>query len=323
MKISSLSEKEIISAIRDSFVSSKKNLIQGIGDDAAVVRIGKKNFIYTKDLLIQDVHFKISFHPPHLLARKSLNINLSDVAAMGGVPSYALLGLGLPTKIDSQWVEDFINGLKSAAQEEGVNLIGGDLSRSKKITVSVTVIGEGDSIITRSGGASGDKLCVSGTLGDAKEGLLLLQRKHRMGESREIDFILKRFLDPFPQVSLGRELSRRNLVSSMIDLSDGISVDLGHICEESGCGALIYKNKLPISGALRSLQKKCFDFALHGGEDYQLLFSVPKEKMSQLSELKKIYPISTIGELISEKKIYVVDPQGRKKELKSKGYRHF
>lgn len=323
MKISSLTEKEIISAFRESFTFSEGNLIKGIGDDAAVVRTGNRNLIYTKDLLIQDIHFKVSFHPPHLLARKSLNINLSDVAAMGGSPKYALLGLGLPRTVGTQWVEDFISGLKSAAQEEGVNLIGGDVSGSKKITLSVTVIGEGDPVIRRSGGGEGDILCVSGTLGDAKEGLLLLQRKHRMGENEEIDFLLKRFLDPFPQISLGRELSWRGLVSSMIDLSDGLSTDLGHLCEESGCGALIYRDRLPISSALRSLQKKCYDFALHGGEDYQLLFSVPREKVKKLSELKKIYPISFIGEFIPGNRIYLVDPQGRKKDLKSKGYRHF
>lgn len=323
MRISSLEEKEIIGAIKDFFPSQEKELLTGIGDDAAVAKIGEKNIIFTKDILLEDVHFKLSFHPSHLLGRKSLSANLSDIAAMGGTPKYALFGLGIPEKIELFWLEDFMEGLKSVAQEEKVTLAGGDVSRSKKITISITVIGVGKNIIRRSGGQPGDIVCVSGTLGDAKEGLLLLQKGFKIGDDREADFVLKRFLDPFPQVSLGKELSHRQLASAMIDLSDGLSVDLSHLCEESGCGGIIYRDKLPLSSSLRALQRKCYDFALHGGEDYQLLFSIPKKRVKELAQLQKVYPVSHIGELIRGDRIYIADYTGRKKELKSKGYQHF
>lgn len=323
MKLLRLGEKELISAIRKEFSVMPKNLLVGIGDDAAVIKAGKTHFIFTKDLLLEDIHFISSFHPPRLLGRKSLNVSLSDIAAMGGTPKYAMLGLGLPFRTDPGWIEDFFSGFKSAALDEGVSLIGGDISRAKKITLSVTVVGEGTNIIKRSEAKPGSILFVSGTLGDARQGLLLLKRGFKLGDDKRADVLLKAFLDPVPKISLGQELSRLKLASSMIDVSDGLSVDLEHICQESGCGAEIKLEKLPLSPELGTFQRKPYDFALHGGEDYQLLFSVSSEKIKSISRLQKKYMITSIGCMIPEREIILVDQRGKRKRLEIKGWEHF
>jgi thiamine-monophosphate kinase len=323
MKLKRLSEGELISAIKRNFTKKLPGLVLGIGDDAAVIKGGKRRLILTKDVLIEDIHFLTSFHPAYLLGRKSLNINLSDVAAMGGKPEYALLGLGVPSGIESRWLEDFFSGFHSASEENGVGLVGGDVSQAAKITISVTVIGEGDGIIRRSGAKPGHHLFVTGTLGDAKQGFLLLKRGHTIGRDRRSDPLLKAFLDPVPQVGLGRALSRWRIASSMIDLSDGLSVDLSHLCQESRCGAEIYKANLPLSPELRAWQRKCFDFALHGGEDYQLLFTVPPSKVSAVTELQKKYRISFIGKMKKGREIHLIDNRRKRKRLEIKGYQHF
>jgi len=323
MKLQVLKEKELISALRREFSASCPELTVGMGDDAAVIKAGKKSFIITKDLLVEDFHFISSFHPPYFLGRKSLNVNLSDIAAMGGVPRYALLGLGLPMRTELDWLENFFAGLKSTAKEEGVILIGGDISQAKKIVISITAVGEGKAILKRSGAKPGHLLFVSGTLGDARQGLLLIRKGYSIGDDKKSDVLLKAFLDPVPQVLLGSELSRLRMASSMIDISDGLSVDLGHICQESGCGAEIFLEKLPLSTELRSLQRKAFWYALHGGEDYQLLFSVPPEKIDSISRLQKRFRITQIGRIIEEKTVFIVDKKGKRKKLIEKGYQHF
>lgn len=323
MKLKFLSERELISAIKKDFSKRHPNLFLGIGDDAAVIRVGRRYFIFTKDLLVEDYHFITSVYPPYFLGRKSLNINMSDMAAMGGKPKYALLGLALPEAVGTSWIEEYFSGFKSAAEEGGVALIGGDLSQAKKIMISVTLIGEGKNIIKRRGAKPGDELYVSGTLGDAKQGLLLLKKGYKLGLDKRVDPLLKAFLDPAPQVSIGIELSRYRIASAMIDVSDGLSVDLFHLCEESGCGAEIRLERLPLSPELRFRQRMAFDFALHGGEDYQILFSVPPEKIDFLSKLQKKYKITSIGRIIEKKGMYLIDQKGERKPLTIKGYQHF
>ena len=323
MKLKRLSEGELISAIRKDFSQKRPGLILGIGDDAAVVKVGKVQLIYTKDLLIEGVHFISSHQPAYFLGRKSLNINLSDIAAMGGKPRYALLGLGVPSGYEKSWLEEFFSGFQSAAQESSVALVGGDISQARKITISVTLVGEGENIIKRSGAKPSHHLFVSGTLGNAKQGLLLLRKGHSLGKDKKADTLLKAFLDPFPPLALGQDLSRWRLASSMIDLSDGLSVDLSHLCQESGCGAEIYERNLPLSSELRVWQRKYLDFALHGGEDYQLLFTVRPQKIKSIPRLQQKYPITCIGLMREGKKIHLVDRKGKRRLLEIKGYQHF
>jgi thiamine-monophosphate kinase len=323
MKLHRLEEKQLIRAIRDEFRVRHPGLTLGIGDDAAVIKVRGANLVITKDLLVEDVHFILRHHPPKLLGRKSLNVNLSDLAAMGAIPKYALLGLGLPKRSETKWIREFFGGFKSAAKYFGVSLIGGDVTRAQKVLVSVTLLGEAKNIIRRDGAKPGDLLFVSGPLGEAREGLLLLKRGIRFGKGRKQDRMLKAFLDPNPQIELGMALARHKLASAMIDISDGLSVDLSHVCEESGCGAEIHWDKIPVSQELKALQKRAYEFALNGGEDYQLLFSVPEEKMEALSRLQKKFSLIAIGRMIGQEGIFLVDRQGLRKRRQPKSWSHF
>lgn len=323
MKLRSLRERDLIAAVRKEFRSQERGLIAGIGDDAAVIRGTKKPLVLTKDLLIENVHFIVSLHPPYELGRKSLNVNLSDIAAMGGRAKYALLGLGLRKKTEPAWVERFFLGFKSAAQESGVELIGGDISESKDILVSVTVVGTVERPILRNGARPGDLIFVSGCLGDAAAGLKLLRKGFRMGINRQADALIKTFLDPKPQLALGRALSRRRLASAMIDTSDGLSIDLRHICEESRAGADVYLEKLPLSPQIRVFEKKPDALALNGGEDYELLFTAPPRNLPALAKLEKRFNFSWMGRITRRTTIRVIDKNGRSRLLEAGGYQHF
>lgn len=323
MKLRRLEEKELIEAIRREFLKPSAAVKLGIGDDAAVIGFQGKNLVITKDLLLEGVHFLSRFQPPRLLGRKSLSVNLSDLAAMGAKPLYALLGLGLPSATETGWIVEFFEGFKTVARDYRVGLIGGDVTRASRVTVSVTLLGEGTNTVRRSGARPGHRLFVSGTLGEAREGLLLAKKKHRLGENKSIDRMLRAFLDPQAQVELGRDLARLKLASAMIDISDGLSVDLSHLCEESGYGAEIHMERLPVSSELRDLQRRAHDFALNGGEDYQLLFSVAPEKVNMLSRLEKKHALTCIGKILNEKGIYVIDRRGRRRQLLPRAFQHF
>ncbi len=323
MKFNDITEKSLIEEIKKEFLSSKPGLSLGIGDDAAVIKAGKKQFLLTKDLLLDGIHFYRDRHPPLLLGRKSLNVSLSDIAAMGGTPLYALLGLGLTKNTSAEWIEGFFTGIKSASEEFDTALVGGDISRAGFLTISVTVIGKGRNIIKRSGARPGDLIYVSGKIGDSAQGFQLLNQGARLGDDQKTDVLLKAFFDPVPQVSLGKIISEKKIASSMIDVSDGLSVDLNHLCEESGVGAEIYTGKIPVSDELRYFQKKDREICLHGGEDYSLLFTVPKGKKSLAELLEKEYKISEIGRIVRRRDILLIKESGKTEKLEIKGYQHF
>ena len=322
MRLRSLREREVISSIRGEFAAKARGLVLGIGDDAAVIRGANKLNLLTTDLLIEGVHFIASLNPPRFLGRKSLNVNLSDIAAMGGTPRYALLGLALRKDLDRDWVQGFFRGIKEAADECGVALIGGDISAAGKIVVSVTIVGEAESFIPRSGARPGDLIYVSGYLGDAASGLRQLRKGVRPGKDKKADHLIGAFLDPVPQIALGRAFSRRKAASSMIDTSDGLSVDLRHLCEESGTGAEVNLERLPLSPAIRALEKYPERLALHGGEDYQLLFTAHPENAGEIERLARRFRLSRIGRMTRGREIQVVDEKGRKRRLEAKGFEH-
>jgi thiamine-monophosphate kinase len=324
MRLRKLGERELLAVIRRNFTVPRKDILLGIGDDAAVLKPGAGRLLVTKDLLVEDYDFILSCQDPRLLGRKSLNVNISDIAAMGGRPLYALLGLGLPRETVLDWVVDFFAGLKEAARTADVVLIGGDLSQARKVLISVTVIGRAyGRVILRSGARPGDRIFVSGFLGDAKRGFLLYRKGVRLGDDPAKDFFLKAFLDPQAQTTLGRELSRLRAASAMIDCSDGLSVDLNHICEASGAGAEIDLEKIPLSPAMISFQKKPLALALHGGEDYQLIFTVKQRDLPKIASLRRRHRLTDVGRITREKGIWTVDAHGRRKVLEIKGFEHF
>jgi thiamine-monophosphate kinase len=322
MRLRSLRERDLVAAIRRGFPEKGRGLVLGIGDDAAVVRSTKHLNLLTTDLLVEDVHFTASLHPPFYLGRKSLNVNLSDIAAMGGQPRFALLGLALRKGLKTNWVEEFFRGLGAAAAEAGVGLMGGDISTALKITISITVWGEATTFITRSGARPGDLIFLSGDAGDAAAGLRLLRRGFRLGRDREADSLLLAFLNPVPQITLGRTLSRLRAATAMIDSSDGLSVDLLHLCEESGTAAVVELDRLPLSPALRTFERRPERLALHGGEDYGLLFTVSPRKSALIAGIQKRFRLRRIGRMGRGRGIFVVDQDGRKRILKISGFEH-
>lgn len=322
MRVRSLRERDLISSIRGEFAAKARGLVLGIGDDAAVVRGTRGLTLLTTDLLIEEVHFITSLHPPFYLGRKSISVNLSDIAAMGGKPKFALLGLALRKGLDEAWVRDFFKGLRSAAEEAGVSLIGGDISEARVIVVSISLIGEAGGYIPRSGARPGDLIYVSGTLGDAAAGLRLLQKGFRLGVDKSADPLLRAFLDPRPQLALGRALLRLKAASAMIDTSDGLSVDLLHLCEESRTGAEVERDKLPLSDAIRCFERRPERLALHGGEDYQLLFTINPAGQGKIEQLARRFPLTRIGRMTRGRAIQLIDTGGKKTPLPAEGYEH-
>jgi len=323
MRLRKLGERELLSVIRRHFTATREDILVGIGDDTAVIRPKADKILVTKDLLVEDADFILSLQDPRMLGRKSLNVNLSDIASMGGRPLYAVLGLGLPRETVLDWVIDYFKGLKEASKAADVALIGGDLSQSKKVMISVTVIGEAGRPVLRNGARPGDRIFVSGFLGDARQGLLLYKKGHVPGEDRNMDFCLKAFLDPKPQLALGRELARLRAASAMIDCSDGLSVDLNHICEAGGVGAAIDPARLPLSPALRAIQQSPLSMALHGGEDFQLIFTVRPAMVPRIEPLRKKFRLTEIGRIIEDKGVWTTDARGTRKILAIRGFEHF
>lgn len=322
MRLKHLGERRVISRIRRAFGEKRADILLGIGDDAALVR-GPERLLLTTDILVEDEDFRRADHPPRLLGRKSLNVNLSDIAAMGGRPLHALVGLALPGEIEEAWLRQFMAGVRSAAREAGVALVGGDLSQSEKIMISVTVTGESRFAVTRSGARPGDAIFVSGTLGDAAGGLRLLEKGGIRGVVKPVRPLLKAFLDPEPKLKLGALLARRGLASAMIDLSDGLSVDLTHVCSESGAGAEVEAACIPISPALARFAREPLDMALNGGEDFELLFTVRPAKIAAVEGLARSGRITKIGRIIPGRAIRLVMAGNKRTPLRARGFEHF
>ncbi len=322
MRLRHLGERRVISRIRRAFGERRTDILLGIGDDAALVR-GPQKLLLTTDILVEDEDFRRPDHPPRLLGRKALNVNLSDIAAMGGRPLHALVALALPGDIEEAWLRQFMAGLRSAAQPAGVALVGGDLSQSDKVMIAVTVTGESRFPVTRSGARPGDAIFVSGTLGDAAGGLRLLEKGGISGVAKPVRPLVQAFLDPEPRLKLGALLARRGLASAMIDLSDGLSVDLRHICEESGTGAEVQAARIPISPALAHFARDPLDMALNGGEDFELLFTVRPAKLAAVQALAKTSRISRIGRVVSGRAVRLVTGGNKKVPLRPRGFEHF
>jgi len=323
MRLKDLGERRIITEIRRRLGGRRRKDVRlGMGDDAAVVR-SPKNLVITSDLLVEDYDFRKALHPPRLLGRKSLNVNLSDIAAMGGRPLHAVLGLALPRQTDWKWLSEFFRGFREASHRARVVLVGGDFSEARRIMISVTVTGSAETFVPRSRARPGDFIYVSGSLGDAAAGLRLLKSGRRRGKGRAVSPLLKAFLDPAPRLELGSLLARKKLASAMIDVSDGLTIDLTHICEESEVGAEVELCRIPLSGALRRFSKNPLPLALNGGEDFELLFTVRPGDVPRLRRLSRRFKITAIGRITAGNRILAVDAAGRKKPLKIRGYEHF
>jgi thiamine-monophosphate kinase len=286
----------------------------GIGDDCAVLRPPRgHDLLITTDFSLEDVHFRRDWHPAECVGHRCLARGLSDIAAMGGEPLAAFLSLALPAGLAQRWVDGFLRGLLKLAKRFNVPLAGGDIAQSPAgVLADIVVVGSvprGKALL-RSGARPGDALYVTGALGGAAAAIQQMRagKKLRPAQNRAHFF-------PEPRVAGGRRLREQRIASAAIDLSDGLSTDLSHICEESGVGAVVYGESVPLAkGATLNL-------ALHGGEDYELLFTAaPRTRVP-----KKIagVRVTRLGEIIRGDQVFICDRNGRRKPLPPRGWEYF
>jgi len=277
------SEIDLISRFFSRRGAPRADVILGVGDDGAVLECrADSQLIAAIDSLVEDVHFPAG-SPAHSVGHRALAVNLSDLAAMGAQPAWALLALALPAA-DEAWLAQFSDGLDALARVHGVALVGGDTTGGK-LCVTVQVLGfvPRGAALTRSGGQPGDAVFVSGTTGDSAAGLLLEQSRLTVADAAQAQWLLERFRYPTPRVSLG--IALRGLASACIDVSDGLLGDCGRLAQASGCGVVLDYAALPVSDPLRAAvgEERARELALTGGEDYELCFTVPAGKLKQFA----------------------------------------
>lgn len=324
-------ENQLLGRIAQAFAgvleSRLHGLKLGIGDDAAlyVPRSGYE-IILTCDWFLEGTHFLRNKHPADAVGWKCLARAVSDVAAMGGIPRCFLLSLALPPSHTGRWLDEFLGGLKRASRRFGCALAGGDTTRQEKILINISVVGEvrvGRAVL-RSGARPGDLIYISGRLGEAELGLRLLRGGGAKADKN--DPWLKKHLYPEPRLGQGQWLADKGIASTMMDISDGLSSDLPRLCAASSVGARIEEDKLPAAKLPASFSRGGADplkLALHGGDDYELLFTVPRDKIRLLPRSFEGVTLTQIGEVAQEKQITLVHAGGRTEKLIPRGWDPF
>jgi thiamine-monophosphate kinase len=313
------SERDLIERIRRKLPSTATSLRVGIGDDACVIRARRPaEWVLTTDAFLENVHFRLRVHSPEVVGYKALARATSDLAAMGARPLHFLLTLALPEACTNKWLDDFLNGMSRAARKFGLVLAGGDTTKHPLVAVSITVIGEvtPGCAVLRSGARPGDRLYISGRLGGAEMGLRLALGE--FGNQKTWKKLRQKHFYPEPRLALGEWLAKNARATAMIDTSDGFATDLAHICEASGVGARVYSDKLPTVAVPKELQKLGLDplrLALYGGEDYELLFTVPPRTALRLPRTILGVPVTTIGEITADKRILLSTDEGGRADL--------
>jgi len=338
MKLSQIGELTLLEQIRKRFEKRSPDIVIGIGDDAALLKPFKKNILVTTDMMVEGVHFNMDFITPYQLGFKLVSVNVSDIYAMGGIPRFLLLGIAMNKNTATETFDTFFDGVHEAMKHYGLSLVGGDISSaSKGMSLSATLIGYAEKCLKRSGAKKGDRIYVTGNLGDSACGLELLKKikrpipieisKEQRAKSKElrikmlpkgltwndIEPLLTRHL--MPKARDPRRFIR--YATSMIDISDGLLIDLSRLCDESKVGARIYTKNIPISSELKKaascLGISPIRLALSGGEDYELLFTAPRDK-----RVKAIY----IGDITESERV-IIDSSDKKKTFSAEGYQHF
>jgi thiamine-monophosphate kinase len=331
-----ISEDELVRAIRKVLSGEAPGVLIGPGDDAAVVDAGHHHTILTTDMLIEGVHFERTSASAHDVGHKALTVNVSDIAAMGGSPRFGLVSIGLPPDVEVPWVIELYGGIREAAGEYGMAIVGGDTNRAGKVVLSVTVVGTvaRDGAVTRSGARPGDNLVVTASLGAAAGGLRLAQADpHEVREALASDWgrhLVEAHLRPVARVGEGETLASAG-ATAMIDISDGLALDLSRLCAESGVGATLTLADVPVADGLEDLAKTFpgdldpLDLALHGGEDYELLAALPPEAVEGAAvKLAERYGtgLSAVGTVTAEG-LRVVQEDGSEAPLEPRGWDHF
>jgi thiamine-monophosphate kinase len=325
------SENRIIQLIRDRYVVKNPLVKKGIGDDAAVIHPAhsREYLLITSDMLLEGIDFRCDWTSPRRLGSKSIAVNLSDMAAMGARPQFFTVSLAVPSGISERWLLDLYDGMTKTGSSYGAQLIGGDLSYSNNgIMISITVLGESlnRKVLYRSGGRAGDLLFVTGILGKSAAGLRLLEDGCSKPLSKSKRSALRAHHMPLPRCEAGLWLAQCGMVRCMMDLSDGLSVDLPRMCAASGVGAELHSDNLPVFSESKLWNCDPVELALHGGEDFELLFTVPASK-SRLFE--KTYPskfpkVTQIGKLTGDVgSVWITETAKKRHRLSEGGYDHF
>jgi thiamine-monophosphate kinase len=321
-------EDTLVQRITKALASkARPSLTLGVGDDAALLQPRPSHqLILTCDWFLEGSHFLRDKHPADSIGWKCLARAVSDVAAMGGEPQYFLLSLALPETHTGKWLDGFLKGLRRATRRLRCQLAGGDTTRSNKILINITVVGEARAgrAVLRSGAKPGDLLFVSGRLGEADLGLRSL-RSGRAAGQRNSRWV-KKHLYPEPRLALGQWLAAKRLATAMMDLSDGLSTDLSRLCAASRVGARIAIDKIPKAQKIQSKGRTATsltEMALHGGDDYELLFTVRPHLAARVPTSFRGLPLSCIGEITRERKLLLVGPEGLEEKLVAGGWDPF
>ena len=308
-----LSEKKLIKQIR-RLARRGESVVTGIGDDCAVLRVPPGHeLLVTTDFTIEKVHFRRDWHRPELVGRRCLTRGLSDIAAMGGEPRAAFLSLAVASDVPQKWVDRFLKGLLDLAEEFKVPLAGGDTAQSATgIQADIVVVGsvpKGKAVL-RSGAKAGEQIYVTGELGGSAAAL---------AESKPVGAEYFRHFRPLARVAVGQRLRQRGMASAMIDLSDGLSTDLEHICQESHVGAEIEAEAIPRAQVGLGKKRVALELALHGGDDYELLFTSAAAVPSEVAGVR----VTRIGRTMQSAGMRLIGADGKAQPLKAGGWEHF
>jgi thiamine-monophosphate kinase len=323
MKVSELGEFGLIDRLAKMAAAKDERLLIGIGDDAAAWQGDSSIQLATVDSFIQDVHYPSGMASWPEIGWKALAVNLSDIAAMGGLPRYALVSLALPPDTEVEGVTSLYTGLLELAQKYGVTIVGGDISHAPMVIINITVLGSNpqEKLLTRSTAKPGELIAVTGHLGAAAAGLEMLTQKLNFGEKAAAGF-RQAFFKPTPRLAEGLLLAEQG-VKTAIDISDGLAADLNQICKASQVGARIDANRVPVAPEVKAaFGDRALELALTGGEDYELLFTAKAEVIARVKKAAPC-PISAIGEINAGQGVTVVDRKGKPLELARAGWEHF
>jgi len=334
MKLSEIGEFGLIDRVTKNLLTSPARVLKGVGDDTAVLRTGgEKLLLMTTDMMVEGVHFSFEFARPKEVGKKSMVVNISDIAAMGGLPTHATVAIGIPPGFSVKKVEAIYAGLKEACSAYRVNIVGGDTVKSpERLVINVTLLGEVEAfrVTYRSGARPGDIIAVTGPLGGSAAGLHALLNPEREGPKNVLKGLRGRHLNPTARVREGRVLSASGAVTAMNDISDGLASEVNEICQASGTGCLLRGAGIPVDSAARELAEKCgldpLDWALCGGEDYELVFTVKPDRLAGLKARmeEQGYPVYVCGEITSPDEGRLLQlPDGGYLPLTPQGYSHF
>lgn len=332
--ISDIGEFGLIERIKKIVPLAKSNIIQGIGDDTAVLKVSDQNWLLaTCDIQIEDTHFQMKYNSPYQIGRRAMTVNLSDIASMGGRPTYAMVSAGLSPNLKVETFDDLFQGMSDTLTEHSAFIIGGNLAHTTdKLIIDVFLLGEisPDQIVLRNGAKPGDRIFLTGTLGSSAAGFNVLENFGK-DYPREYSHFVQSHLEPVAKINAGRMIAQSGYATAMIDISDGLASDLKHICDNSNVGAEIFEMKIPFAETMDELANKIsknkLGIALHGGEDYELLFTmkpdIPNQIIEKISNESKT-KITEIGKILSKEEGYNIITEGNQQlPLQTKGWDHF